>query len=291
MKKILTISLLFTILTVTILHMGCKKSTETNTYTLTVNIPAGVLGSPETGRYTHDLNDKVDYDYTPDTGYLNLEVRLDGSVIEPSGTITIEGDHSLQAYITPDPEAILFLVSVTDGIDGAPAAGIYYRYPGATIDYSYSLKDKYQDLVVKLDNVEIPASGTITIDAEHVLTASATLHYDIRSSWTLEEKYNDGSSFNVTVTFSGDSESGTVSDSDGGVGTYTVNGTVVKFNLAFPDVAYDYSGLFATEDTISGSSIRIFTDGTSSTGAFIGTRITTVAAAKPSSKNNNKGNR
>lgn len=291
MKKILAISLLFTILAVTLIHMGCKKSEETNTYTLTVSIPTGVLGSPETGSYTHDLNDKVDYDYTPDTGYLNLEVRLDGTVIEPSGTITIEGDHTLKAYIEPDPEAILFLVSVSDGVEGTPEAGIYYRYPGATIDYSYSLKDKYQDLVVKLDNDEVPVSGTVTIDEEHVLTASATLHYDIRSSWTLEEQYTDGSSFEVTVTFSGDTESGTVTDSDGGSGTYTVDGTVVKFTLVFPDVSYDYSGLFATEDSISGSALRIFTDGTSSTGAFLATRITTTTTAKPSSKTNNKGNR
>lgn len=289
MKKFLAISLLFTILAVTVLHMGCKKSEETTTNTLTVNIPAGVLGSPGMGSYTHDLNDTVDYEYTPDEGYIDLEVRLDGSVVEPSGTITIEGNHSLQAYITPDPEAILLLVSVTDGIEGSPSSGIYYRYPGATIDYNYSLEDKYEDLVVKLDDVEVPPSGTITMDEEHILTVSATLHFDIRGSWTLEEQYYDGSSFEVTVTFSGDDESGTVSDSDGGTGTYTVNGTVVNFTLQFPDVSYDYSGLFADENRISGSAIRFLSDGTNSTGAFLATRNTSGTSAAASSKNN-KGN-
>lgn len=289
MKKFLAISLLFTLLATAIVHTGCKKSDETDTYTLTVNIQTGVLGTPATGSYTHNLNDTVTYDYTMDEGYINLEVRLDGTVIEPSGTITIEGNHTLQALVEPDPDAILFLVSVSDGIEGTPASGIYYRYPGATIDYSYSLKDKYQDLVVKLDNEVVPNSGTVTINEEHVLAASATLHYDIRGTWTLEEQYNDGSSFEVTVTFSGESESGTVTDSDGGTGTYTVDGTVVNFNLEFPDVSYDYSGLFAEENRMSGSAIRFIPDGTNSTGAFLATRITGTTPAAVSSKNN-KGN-
>ena len=62
MKKLLTFTLLLTILLSITLHFGCKKSKETDSYTLTVSIPAGVEGTPETGTYTHELNDKVDYE-------------------------------------------------------------------------------------------------------------------------------------------------------------------------------------------------------------------------------------
>lgn len=290
MKKILTITLLLTILASTILHFGCKKSKETDSYTVTVSIPSGVVGTPETGTYTHDLNDKVDYEYALDIGYVDLEVRLDGVTVENTGTITVSQDHVLQAYADPDPNAILFLVGVSDGVEGTPTHGVYYRYPGTVIDYNYTLKDKYQDLVVTLDNVVVPSSGTVVIDdTQHTLKASATLHYDIQGSWTLKEQYTDESTFAVTVTFSGDSYSGTVVDSDGGTGTFTVDGTVVRFNLQFPDVTYDYSGLFANENTMSGSSLRIFNDGSSSSGAWTGERITTTSAIAAPASHKNKG--
>ena len=50
---------------------------------------------------------------------------------------------------------------------------------------------------------------------------------------------------------------GTVSDSDGGVGTYEFNDDTVDFTLVFPDVTYEYSnGDFTDENTMNGNCKR-----------------------------------
>lgn len=63
-------------------------------YSLTVEMGEGALGSPEeTGEYTE--GETVLYSYWPRQGYFDLEVRLDGNLVENSGAITMAGNHTL----------------------------------------------------------------------------------------------------------------------------------------------------------------------------------------------------
>ena len=105
----------------------------------------------------------------------------------------------------------------------------------------------------------------------------------------MTEAYNDGSSFNVTATFSGDFAHGTVTDSQGGSGTYTYDNTTVKFTLVFPDVTYEYTGTFSDANTMSGTCKRYQTSANVINGTWTATRSTSSVAAFGNTTNSNKG--
>ena len=287
MRKMLTISLFFAFLIgpLLLLYIGCKESEETDSYTLTVYLESGVTGTPGAGTYTYSKDEQVDYEYNLGEAYKNLSVTLDGVEVESSGVITITGNHQLNAYADPHEDAYPLTVNRSSGVSGTPSTGTYYYFGGTQIDYNYSLNENYIDLVVKFDEVEVEPGGTITISDEHTLSATATLHYDIQGSWTLEEEYDDESSFDVIVTFTGDDTGGTVVDSDGGTGTYTVDGVHVNFTLEFPIITYEYGGLFIDENTISGTSRRIISGGTTIDGNWVATRTSAGSSTTRVSQN------
>jgi hypothetical protein len=66
------------------------KSTK---YTLTVSL-TGATGTPAaTDKYKKGT--AVAYNYTAQTGYINLEAKLDGVAVASSGTVTMDADHAL----------------------------------------------------------------------------------------------------------------------------------------------------------------------------------------------------
>jgi len=114
-------------------------------------------------------------------------------------------------------------VVLGEGVTGTPAQGTYPYNEGDTVDYSYELLNNYKNLSVTHNNDEVEASGTITITGVHTLKVLADAIYDITGIWNFSEEYDDGSIFEVTATFSGSPESGTITDSDGGTGVYAVD--------------------------------------------------------------------
>ncbi|MDQ1350321.1 MAG: hypothetical protein QG657_622 [Acidobacteriota bacterium] len=257
-KNSLIIYVIAALIIGTFMFPGCKKSSEADTFTLTVTVGGGVTGTPEAGTYTYNKDDKVTYSYALKDAYEDLKVSLDGQSQAVSGTITITKDCTLYAQSDPKDEAFSLTVTVEDGVTGTPKSGTTYYLPNTQIDYSYSLLEDYIDLKVRFMGTEIANSGSVTITSDSVLTVSATLHYDIRDSWALTEKYSDGSEFSGVVTFAGtNTDEGTVVDSDGGAGIFTVEGTYITFNLEFPNVTYQYTGLFASKNLISGTGKRI----------------------------------
>jgi len=269
MRKILITISIFTIFLGLLVNTGCKKSGDTDEYALIVTLHEGVTGTPESGTYLFSLNDEVPYSYDIESGYTRLTAVFDGEEVESSGTITITSNHTLEVYASEGTGDYLLAVTFGEGVSGTPESGYYYYDIGEQIDYSFSADDGYTNLVVKLDGVEVPASGTVTISGDHTLYAYSEKEYYIQGDWTLQEQYTDGSFFEVTVTFSGETESGTVIDSDGGTGTYTVSGDTVEFTLEYPDVTYEYSGEFNDEETMSGSARRYYnSEGTYKTGSW-----------------------
>ncbi|MCU0237382.1 MAG: PEGA domain-containing protein [Acidobacteria bacterium] len=65
-------------------------------------------------------------------------------------------------------------VSVGEGVTGTPAAGTATHKKGTVINYNYSLQAGYDNLVVTLDGAPVAASGTVTMNAGHILEAAAT---------------------------------------------------------------------------------------------------------------------
>lgn len=258
---------------------GCKKS-EVETATLTVIVSEGVSGTPAAGEYTVQVGDEQSYSFSLEGPYDKLTVILDGKEIAASGSFTITGNHVLQAY-SDDNVQFRLIVTVEEGVVGTPAAGTYLYKKGTQIPYSYAPAEGYSSLSVKLDGVETTASGTVTMTEDYTLYASAAVKRSVLGSWDLREIYNDGSSFQVVVTFSGTLFSGTVSDSEGGTGTYDYSDDTLDFNLKFPDVTYEYSdGEFSDDNTMSGSCKRYRTADNAASGTWTATRRATTAATQ-----------
>ncbi len=63
--------------------------------------------------------------------------------------------------------------NVGAGVNGAPATGAVKHKKGSVVGYNYSAASGYSNLVVTLDGVPVAASGTVTMDMDHSLSASA----------------------------------------------------------------------------------------------------------------------
>ncbi|MCX6555533.1 MAG: hypothetical protein NTZ12_11085, partial [Candidatus Aminicenantes bacterium] len=63
-------------------------------YTLTVTLGAGCTGTP-TATTSYEKGTVVSYNYTPATGYTNIQVMVDGVSVPDSGTITMDANKAL----------------------------------------------------------------------------------------------------------------------------------------------------------------------------------------------------
>lgn len=267
---------------------ACKKA-EVEAGSVTVQLSAGVAGSPAAGKYELSVGDTLAYHYSLEPGYAKLTVLLDDKEVAASGTVTVSGSHFLKAYSDDNLEYKL-TVQVNEGVTGSPAAGTYYYKKGELVPYSYALADGYHLLSVKLNGSEVAASGNVTMNQDCVLYSSAQVKQDVRGSWNLSETYADGSTFQVTATFSGTLFAGTVTDSEGGAGTYDFGDATLDFTLVFPDVTYKYSdGEFTDADSMGGNCQRYQSETSAVKGTWKATRIKTgVSGALGSSKKGSK---
>lgn len=145
------------------------KASATRQYTLNVTRGPGVNGTPITGSYTYKVGDVVSYSYSLQTGYKDLAVTLDGLTVPTTGSITMNANRTLAV------SAKQYKLTVTrgGGVSGYPGTGNYCYNNGATVNYNYSLQTGYKDLVVRLNGVTVYKSGSITMNRDHALTASA----------------------------------------------------------------------------------------------------------------------
>ncbi len=284
-----TIPVLSVLLLMVILACGSCKEAEVETGTLTVIVSEGVSGNPAAGTYTVQVGETWAYSYSLEAGYSKLTVLLDGTEVGASGLLNITGSHNLQAY-SDDNLQYTLTVSWGDGVSGTPVAGTYRYKQGTVVPYTYALIDGYTDLSVKLDGVDADASGSITMSEDYSLYAGAEVKYDVRGPWILTESYDDGSAFEVTVTFSGTLTGGTVTDSEGGVGTYEFTDDTVDFTLVFPDVTYKYSdGDFTDENTMSGDCERYQDEDNAIDGSWTATRVSAASTAPGVTARSGKG--
>lgn len=262
---------------------GCKSS-DVETATLKVIVSEGVSGTPASGSYTMNVGEQMTYNFTLDPGYEKLTVQLDGAEVASSGIVTFSDDHTLKAF-SDDNGTYTLTVTLGTGVTGTPAAGIHSYAAGTVVPYSYSTIEGYTNIQPLVDAVAVTKSGTITMSANHSVNVTASAIYNVQGSWALTETYTDGSSFTVTAAFSGDYAHGTVTDSQGGSGTYAYDNATLTFTLVFPNVTYEYSGTFSDSNTMSGTGKRYQTSDNVVTGTWIATRnASSVASAGGSAK-------
>ena len=256
---------------------ACNES-DADTYVITVLVSEGVSGTPAAGAYTLIDGSEMQYSFSLNPGYAKLTVLLNGTAVAASGKVTISGDRTLQAYAGDDFQYGL-TVTLDEGVLGNPGAGARNYSQGTLVNYNYTLQEGYYGLVVTLDGLVVENSGTITMSRDHKLSVGATPSKQIQGTWELVETYDDDSTFTVLATFSGSTTQGTVTDSDGGSGTYAFINALIAFNLVFPDVTYEYIGSFTDNDTMKGSCRRYQSAETVVSGTWTATRKTAAAAA------------
>jgi capsular polysaccharide biosynthesis protein len=192
-------------------------------YSLTTTVGTGVNGTPVTGSAKYKKKSVVNYNYSTASGYTSLVVTLDGTPVAASGTVTMDQNHTLSATAT---ESFVLTVSKNTGVTGTPVSGSYTYASGTVINYSYALASNYINLVVKLDNVAVAASGTFVMDKNRALTASAT--------------YTDPNvTYKLVVTFWNSNGTGTPA-----AGTYYYpNGTTVNYDY-YGTASYPYVSVY-----------------------------------------------
>jgi len=289
MKRILIILSILGLIFWTLTLSSCKEAEEVaeETFTVTVTTYNGVGGTPVAGEYEYKAGDQLDYNFSLLDGYSDLKVSLDGNELDASGTFTVAYHHLLTAIAFKGTGDLSLSVLMEEGTTGTPEQGYYYFNGGDQINYNFSLLNGYRNLSVRLDNVVVEPTGTLTMTTNHVLAVYADIQYDIRGTWNMSEVYSDKSNFSVTLTFTGGLDSGTVTDSDGGSGTYTVDGNNVTFTLIFSQVTYEYTGSFLNHENMSGDSKRHTAADNYFTGEWIATKDT--ASAKSIQSTGKKG--
>jgi hypothetical protein len=72
------------------------------------------------------------------------------------------------------PKRKTLTVNLEEGVEGEPASGTYEYKKGEVVSYNYRSQDGYSQLSVLLDGMETSPQGTVTMNSNHRLTASAT---------------------------------------------------------------------------------------------------------------------
>jgi Tol biopolymer transport system component/tetratricopeptide (TPR) repeat protein len=157
------------VVTVVVILLLKKKK-----YTLNVTREQGVEGNPASGAYRYKKGKTVNYGYTLQSGYTDLVVTLDGREVASSGAIKIDSDHTLIATAT---QTYTLTVTKGEGVEGSPDSGTFTYITGETVDYSYTLRSGYGNLVVQFDGNDVSTSGTIEMNQDHTLTAIALNQY------------------------------------------------------------------------------------------------------------------
>lgn len=150
------------------------------------------------------------------------------------------------------------------GITGTPATGSYNHTDGDLVNFSYALQSGYENLVVKLDGITVGSSGVISMNMNHTLNVTAEMIFDPNGDWAGTYIWGsiDGP---VAVSFSGGFYSGTtLGDFAGwsnGVGTYSITGDQIAFDLNwgaldahFWGTINDYNNMSGTWESYSGGS-------------------------------------
>lgn len=144
-------------------------------------------------------------------------------------------------------------VTLGTGCTGTPASTTKYS-KGVVVTYNYSASAGYF-AQVKLDGVDVPASGTVIMDKDKALTVSA--EPDIRGTWSIAfSATNTYKNWTWTMTFTGSDPKNGSAIFSSYVGTYTVDGNNVsiKFNLFSPNDLV-MTGTFSSINAMSGTAV------------------------------------
>ncbi len=169
--RIFTLFIFIGIFVGLLIFTGCKNTDDPAQYTLTVTLGEGVTGTPAAGTSTYTENDVVTYNYSAQSGYGNLTVTLDGVSIPASGTITITGNHTLNATSDIDIRGTWtgrFFAGFDSYIEVTFSGGIFSGTVQGNIDVvagngsgNFTITDDQIDFTLQFPGGTLTFSGTI----------------------------------------------------------------------------------------------------------------------------------
>jgi len=112
----------------------------------------------------------------PNPGYQVASLTVDSVPVAPAVTYTFShvlANHTIAATFVPIPTYQL-TIAYGSGITGSPQLTATH-VQGTVISYSYALVTGYKNLLVTLDGSPVAATGTVTMDRDHTLSASALI--------------------------------------------------------------------------------------------------------------------
>jgi hypothetical protein len=244
-------------------------------HVLVVEMGPGASGTPAAGKYTYKNGEKIAYNFTCADAYKNLTVFIDNIAAAPSGTIVMDRAHGVRVESTELSEYTLY-TELSNGISGSPADGSYRYREGTVVPYQYAAADLA--LVVKLDDVVVPAAGSFLMDKNHVLKITFGSSPDIRGTWrfTLKDDKETQSKPEIVFSFNGTTASGTfivLSDLNisewtswwGDQGQYAISSNLIELKFTDDslrsggcygyncDVFYSFIGNFKSSRTMAGT--------------------------------------
>jgi hypothetical protein len=242
---------------------------------LVVDIGPGASGTPAAGKYTYKKGEKIAYNFVCADAYKNLTVFIDNIAVAPSGTIVMDRAHGVRVESTELSEYTLY-TELSNGISGSPAGGSFRYREGTVVPYQYAAADLA--LVIKLDNVVVPAAGSFVMDKNHVLKITFGSSPDIRGTWrfTLKDDKETQAKPEVVFSFNGTTASGTfivLNDLNisewtswwGDQGQYAISSNLIELKFTDDslrnggcygyncDVFYSFIGNFKSSRTMTGT--------------------------------------
>ncbi len=172
----------YTFSDVTADHTISASFSEIPTFLLSISRGPGVSGTPASTT-AYPQGTLVDYAYTlADACHQTLTVFLDGMPAAASGTILMDGNHSLS--VSAAAVSYLLTVDLGAGTSGSPSSSAPYPCD-QSVSYAYGLLAGYKDLAVTLDGSAVPASGSVVMSQNrHLVTSATPITYTITASVT-----------------------------------------------------------------------------------------------------------
>ena len=160
-----------------LMNAGHELAVSASPTSFSIDASAGGGGtiSPD-GRTGVPCGGSQAYAITPQTLHRIADVKVDGTSAGTPSTYTfsdVRSSHTIAATFAQIPTYTLG-VALGAGASGTPS--VTGSYPeGTVVNYAYTLADAcHQGLVVLLDGLPVPASGLITMNADHSLSVAAS---------------------------------------------------------------------------------------------------------------------
>jgi hypothetical protein len=121
-------------------HDAASAKVAATSPLLKVIVGAGAAGNLKAGTKPYSPGARVHFSFTPKPGHSAAKVVLDGKLVRPKGTITMDGDHWLWAFGNPEKgKPLKNVMTVPSDVTKIPYPAFYQKRPS----FDFKVADPY----------------------------------------------------------------------------------------------------------------------------------------------------